>query len=208
MTDARPWGAIGLGALTLLGSVAQSVWGVARLSTLLGVAPADVLHPAAWFAGPGLPLPLTGFTHLFVHGGWWHVVPNLTALVVFGAIAEPALGTRRYLATYFASGWVGVVGMALIQPDSHAPIAGASLAVSGTLGVFAARRLCERGAPRWLPVPETLAALGMAAWIGLRTPPAAPGRFDSLLYHFLPFLVLWLATRLRHRTRSTTTATP
>ena len=35
----------------------------------------------------------------FLHGGWWQVLPNMAGLWVFGAIAEPVMGTRSFVFT-------------------------------------------------------------------------------------------------------------
>lgn len=44
-------------------------------------------------------------THMFMHGGVWHVLFNMYALFIFGSVLERALGTRRFLIFYFICGF-------------------------------------------------------------------------------------------------------
>ena len=43
-------------------------------------------------------------THMFMHGGIWHILFNMYALFIFGAVLERAIGTRRFLIFYFVCG--------------------------------------------------------------------------------------------------------
>lgn len=43
-------------------------------------------------------------THMFMHGGYMHIIFNMLTLWSFGSILEQALGERKYLILYFASG--------------------------------------------------------------------------------------------------------
>jgi len=43
-------------------------------------------------------------THMFMHGGLWHILFNMYALFIFGSVLERALGTRRFLIFYFICG--------------------------------------------------------------------------------------------------------
>lgn len=44
------------------------------------------------------------FTHMFLHGGIWHLFFNMYALFMFGCITEQIIGTRKFLIFYFACG--------------------------------------------------------------------------------------------------------
>lgn len=44
-------------------------------------------------------------THMFMHGGVWHILFNMYALFIFGSVLERALGTRRFLIFYFICGF-------------------------------------------------------------------------------------------------------
>ena len=44
-------------------------------------------------------------THMFMHGGFTHILFNMFTLFSFGPILEQSLGDRRYLILYFLSGF-------------------------------------------------------------------------------------------------------
>ena len=91
-------------------------------------------------------------THMFMHGGFWHILFNMYTLVMFGMVVERVLGTKKFLILYFVTGfgavalhtgveWLQVRGMAA---DSMAlydlyrtPMVGASGAIYGVLVAFA-----------------------------------------------------------------------
>lgn len=43
-------------------------------------------------------------THMFMHGGFWHLFFNMFALWMFGAMLENVWGSKRFLIFYMASG--------------------------------------------------------------------------------------------------------
>ena len=43
-------------------------------------------------------------THMFMHGGFWHIFFNMYSLLMFGSILERSLGTKKYLIFYFVTG--------------------------------------------------------------------------------------------------------
>ena len=43
-------------------------------------------------------------THIFMHGGFMHLLVNMFGLLMFGTPIEQTLGTRRFLIFYFISG--------------------------------------------------------------------------------------------------------
>ena len=96
-------------------------------------------------------------THMFMHGGWWHIFFNMYTLVMFGMVVERALGTKKFLILYFVTGlgavalhtgveWLDVHRLAAsASPAAQAdvldilrtPMVGASGAVYGVLVAFA-----------------------------------------------------------------------
>ena len=72
-------------------------------------------------------------THMFLHGGWLHVIGNMLYLWIFGDNVEDRLGAVRYLGFYLLCGIAAAVGQGLIAP---APMVGASGAVAGVLGAY------------------------------------------------------------------------
>lgn len=197
-----PPGTLALCLLTIGTAITQSVWDGKQVAQMVGV----VLHNLGSLSsltsvaeGQVIPAWLTLFTYVFPHGGWWHVLPNVTALWVFGAIAERVMGTWRFVVGYSVSGAVGVFCHALIPPHSPHPAAGASLAIAGIMGAYAALRwsrgLHSRKQRILVFALEAASAAGVLVWLAVRTIPAAPDVTCSIMYHFVPFLAMWLGVR-------------
>lgn len=43
-------------------------------------------------------------THMFMHGGFWHILFNMYTLFVFGSVIERIIGEKKFLIYYFACG--------------------------------------------------------------------------------------------------------
>ena len=43
-------------------------------------------------------------THMFMHGGFWHILFNMYALYMFGCVVERMIGTKKFVIFYFACG--------------------------------------------------------------------------------------------------------
>jgi membrane associated rhomboid family serine protease len=76
-------------------------------------------------------LPL--ITHMFLHGGWLHLIGNVLYLWIFGDNVEDRLGSVQYLTFYMLCGIVAAIGQGLIAPG---PMVGASGAIAGVLGAY------------------------------------------------------------------------
>lgn len=99
-------------------------------------------------------------THMFMHGGFWHLFFNMYTLYFFGRVLEERWGARKFLVFYFVTGlgaalvhtgvewlqmqhWMGQVaeGSMAAQSKIHAlkmtPTVGASGAIYGVLMGFA-----------------------------------------------------------------------
>ncbi len=72
-------------------------------------------------------------SHMFLHGGWLHVIGNMLYLWIFGDNVEDRLGSARYLVFYLLCGIVAAIGQGLISPS---PMVGASGAIAGVLGAY------------------------------------------------------------------------
>lgn len=82
------------------------------------------------------PLALLGMvTHIFLHGGWMHVIMNAFMLAAFGSGVEKWLGSRRMLILFVASALFGVAAHYILNTSSPYPMIGAS---GGLSGLFAA----------------------------------------------------------------------
>jgi membrane associated rhomboid family serine protease len=53
--------------------------------------------------------PIQIITHMFLHGGVWHLVFNMFALYMFGQVLEQVWGPKRFLIYYFVCGLGAVV---------------------------------------------------------------------------------------------------
>src|ERR1700736_528536 len=75
-------------------------------------------------------------SNMFLDGGWLHLIVNMWTLWLFGRAVEDQLGSRRYLAFYFACGILASVTYAVLNPNSTVPALGASGAIAGILGCY------------------------------------------------------------------------
>ena len=111
-----------------------------------------MFYPASPFFRWWQPL-----THMFMHGGFWHIFFNMYTLLMFGMVVERALGTKRFLILYFVTGLGAVAlhtGVEWLQARSllastdpadamaytnllRTPMVGASGAIYGVLVAFA-----------------------------------------------------------------------
>ena len=60
-------------------------------------------------------------THMFMHGGFWHILFNMYALYMFGSIIERTIGEKKFLILYFVCGLGAVVlhlGVQYIQAQT------------------------------------------------------------------------------------------
>jgi membrane associated rhomboid family serine protease len=83
-----------------------------------------------------VPLPLTIFTSMFIHGGWIHLLSNLLYLWIFGDNVEDLLGHAKYLLFYLICGMAATGVHFIINPASNVPTVGASGAIAGVLGAY------------------------------------------------------------------------
>jgi membrane associated rhomboid family serine protease len=72
-------------------------------------------------------------THMFLHGGWLHLIGNVLYLWIFGDNVEDRFGSAQYLIFYVLCGIVAAIGQGLIAPG---PMVGASGAIAGVLGAY------------------------------------------------------------------------
>lgn len=85
---------------------------------------------------PGAPRIDRAFSHMFVHGGWGHLLGNMLFLWLAGGVLECFWRRWAYLALYFISGLAGLGAHFASAPTSLTPIVGASGAIAGLLGAF------------------------------------------------------------------------
>ena len=91
--------------------------------------------------GP-LPWGLSWITAMFLHGSWDHILGNMLFLAIFGKNVEDAFGPVRYLALYFAGGFVAMLTQTATTlwfgtaADGQVPELGASGAIAAVLGAY------------------------------------------------------------------------
>jgi membrane associated rhomboid family serine protease len=114
----------------------------------LGAIPGELLGRVAAGTnvplGPGLSCTLdaeahwiTAVTHMFLHGGWFHLIGNLWFLWVFGDNVEDAMGGARFALFYVLCGFAALAAQMLANPSSGLPMVGASGAIGGVMGAYA-----------------------------------------------------------------------
>ena len=67
-------------------------------------------------------------THMFMHGGFWHIFFNMYTLFIFGIVLERIIGSKKFLLFYFVCGLGAValhLGVEYLQMQSY--IQGAAL---------------------------------------------------------------------------------
>lgn len=125
---------IGLNVIAYLAQIAAGSGGISGLS---GSIAADFsLYGPSVADGEWYRIVTNGF----LHAGLFHLGFNMFALYVIGQLLEPALGTPRFVALYFASLITGSFGALLLDPDAFT--VGASGAV---FGIFGATVVIARG---------------------------------------------------------------
>ena len=73
-------------------------------------------------------------THMFMHGGFWHIFFNMYTLLIFGSVVERYLGPKKFLLFYFVCGLGAVAlhfGVEYLQMQSY--INGAALGNTAAL---------------------------------------------------------------------------
>lgn len=74
------------------------------------------------------------FTHMLVHGGFWHLFGNMIFLFCFGNAINAKLGHIQYAAAYVFFGVLS--GLAWLVAGNVMPVLGASGAIMGVVGAF------------------------------------------------------------------------
>ncbi len=101
-----------------------------------GAIPYQIHHGEVLREFPEIPLPLTIFSSMFLHGGFLHLFGNMLYLWIFGNNIEDTLGHLRFLLFYLVCGLVAGLAQVFSNPESTVPMIGASGAVAGVLGAY------------------------------------------------------------------------
>lgn len=83
-----------------------------------------------------IPIWMTLFTAMFLHGSPMHLIGNMLYLWIVGDNVEEVLGSVRYILVYLACGLMGSLAQIAANPDSTIPTLGASGAIAGIMGAY------------------------------------------------------------------------
>ena len=78
----------------------------------------------------------TALTHMFLHGGWMHLIGNMWFLWIFGNNVEDAMGHGRYALFYLLCGLAAAGLQVAADPAAAIPMVGASGAIGGVMGAY------------------------------------------------------------------------
>jgi membrane associated rhomboid family serine protease len=97
-------------------------------------------HPLVrWGLIPSDMSLITVVTHMFLHGGWLHLLGNMLILYLAGPFIEDVWGRPLYLAFYLVSGFAAALIYIVFNSGSNIPMIGASGAIAGVMGAFLVR---------------------------------------------------------------------
>jgi membrane associated rhomboid family serine protease len=137
---------------------------LAEFTDTWGLVPREFLRGASQPRATGQIVWLTPIAAMFIHGGLLHLAGNALYLWIFGPRIEDLLGHGRFLLFYLVCGLAASALQIASNPDSYAPIVGASGAISGLLGGYAICYPTGQLRLLWPPL-RVPAALFLLAWI-------------------------------------------
>lgn len=111
----------------------------------------------AWQFDP-IAFAFAPITHLFLHGGFLHLLMNMAMLLAFGTAIERRVSALSFACFYLLCGLAGAALWTVFHPDTIYPLLGASGAISGMFG--AVGRISLTGRPgHGMPFRNRQAAL-------------------------------------------------
>jgi membrane associated rhomboid family serine protease len=118
---------------------------------------------------------------------------------LFGILAEPVMGTKRFALTYLVFGVITGITIVAIVPRWTNPMVGASGSISGILGAFLAHHFSGR-LGRMAPTAvalllEMIPWLAVIAWFVTRNMPSEPDHASSAAWHLISCLLGWYSVR-------------
>jgi membrane associated rhomboid family serine protease len=109
--------------------VTVAVWDDISIYYLFGTTPVLVMNREGGAA-------VTAVTHMFLHGGLFHLLSNMLVLWVFGRRVEDLCGPWRFLAFYLVCGLTADVLATVTRMNSDIPGIGASGAIYGVMAAY------------------------------------------------------------------------
>ncbi len=123
------WVILGLNALVFVFQLTMSQEVLSRFVGTFALIPARLFSDPAWFT-------VTLFTHMFMHGGWFHFLSNMWMLFIFGDNVEDRMGPVGFLFFYLFGGLAAAGLQSLVSPFSTIPALGASGAIAAVMGAY------------------------------------------------------------------------
>ncbi|MFQ6082938.1 MAG: rhomboid family intramembrane serine protease [Candidatus Aminicenantia bacterium] len=102
----------------------------------MGVTPWSITHLKLSVVNAEIFPPLTIFSAMFIHGGFFHLIGNMLYLWIFGNNIEDFLGPIKFFFFYLISGIGASLTHILFYPNSTQPMIGASGAIAGILSAY------------------------------------------------------------------------
>ncbi len=102
-------------------------WDLARFFMAWGMVPARILD------GQGYE---TLVTHMFLHGGWMHIIGNMLFLWIFGDNLEDEMGHLGFCCSTWPPALPPPAYNSRPSPGSPVPMVGASGAIAGVMGGY------------------------------------------------------------------------
>ena len=104
-----------------------------------GTIPFEVIHGQELTPELSFSIPLSLFSSMFLHGGFFHLAGNMLYLWIFGDNVEDQLGHVKFFVFYVLCGLAASLLHILSAPNSQVPMVGASGAIAGVLGAYMIR---------------------------------------------------------------------
>ncbi|WP_044305002.1 rhomboid family intramembrane serine protease [Richelia intracellularis] len=132
------YGLIGINIIVFLHEISLSNVELEKFFRLYAVIPQELSNSFQGIVLTSQEFPelATLITSQFLHGGWWHLISNMSFLWVFGNNIEDRLGHIKYLIFYLACGGFAGLCQWFISMNSAIPSLGASGAISGILSAY------------------------------------------------------------------------
>jgi len=92
-----------------------------------------------WGLVPSDPAVHAFVTHVFMHGGWLHLIGNLFIFYLAAPFIEDVWGRPAFAGFFLLGGLFAAFAHILRYPDSAVPMIGASGAVAAVMGAFLVR---------------------------------------------------------------------
>ena len=151
---------------------------LAEFTDAWGLVPREFLRGTSQRGPTGQIVWLTPIAAMFIHGGLLHLAGNLLYLWIFGRRIEDLLGHGRFFLFYLVCGLAAAALQVASDPNSYAPIVGASGAISGLLGGYAISYPTGRLRLLWPPM-RVPAALFLLVWIVIQIASGFAGKDEA-----------------------------